>query len=262
MGDQQDSHEIAAVARLMAGANRILFITGAGISADSGIPTYRGVGGLYDGDVRTREGFAIEEILSGRMFAARPELTWKYLWQIGAACAGAQPNAAHRAIAQLERDKPKVWVVTQNIDGLHRAAGTCNLVEVHGHAFELFCTACRHRFDVGDFFLPNETEPQLPPRCDDCGGVVRPNVVLFEENLPPAAIGKLHELAETDFDAVVSIGTSAMFAYINEPILLARRRGISTVEINPSRTNISDLVDHRIELGAAAAMSRIMQRIA
>ena len=252
--------EVDAVADKLAAASQILFITGAGISADSGIPTYRGVGGLYEGDLPAEDGFAIEEILSGSMFARRPQLTWKYLWQIGAACAGAKPNAAHLAIAALENAKPNVWVLTQNVDGLHRAAGSRNLIEIHGHAFELFCTECHHPFEVGDLF-DDEGEPDLPPICDDCGGIVRPRVVLFEEQLPEQAIHKLYDLATMKLDIVISIGTSAMFPYIHEPIYLARQQSIPTVEINPCETTVSAMVDWRIPLGAADAMERIMERI-
>ena len=252
--------QIQSVAGLIADATDILFITGAGISADSGIPTYRGVGGLYEGDTLAEEGLPIEEILSSSMFLNRPNLTWKYLWQIGVACAGAQPNAAHLAIAELERAKSNVWVITQNVDGLHRAAGTINLVELHGHAFELYCCECGHPFDVGDLF-DEDGNPSLPPLCDDCQGVVRPNVVLFGEMLPDAAVQKLGELAQTRFDVVISIGTSMMFPYINEPIYLAKQFAIPTVEINPCETSVSDVVDHRIEMGAADAMKAIMQHL-
>ena len=249
------------VAQIIAGATDILFITGAGISADSGIPTYRGVGGLYEGDLPAEDGLAIEEILSGSMFAANPALTWKYLWQIGAACAGAEPNQAHHAIAQLEREKSNVWVITQNVDGLHRAAGTGNLVEIHGHAFDLYCTQCGHRFAAGDLFDDDVSTAELPPTCDDCGGDLRPDVVLFEEQLPDKAVAQMYELASMQFDAVISVGTSAMFPYIHEPIYLARQHGIPTVEINPSETIVSQIVDFRIALGAAEAMQRVMSKL-
>ena len=100
-------------------ARRVLFITGAGISADSGLPTYRGVGGLYDSD-ETEEGMRIEDALSGRIFAVRPDITWKYLIQIEKSCRGAKPNAAHFAIACLEEHLDQVMVFTQNVDGLDR----------------------------------------------------------------------------------------------------------------------------------------------
>src|SRR5574343_1955841 len=137
------------IAACLAQARRVLFITGAGISADSGLPTYRGVGGLYDSAV-TAEGLRIEEALSGEVFALHPEITWKYLIQIEESCRGALPNAAHRAIAQLERHLERVMVFTQNVDGLHRAAGSTDIVEIHGNLQELACTACDHEEVAGD----------------------------------------------------------------------------------------------------------------
>ncbi|MDR1461806.1 MAG: NAD-dependent protein deacylase, partial [Azoarcus sp.] len=112
-------------------AERPLFITGAGISADSGLPTYRGIGGLYN-DRQAEEGISIEEALSGHMLAHRPELTWRYIGQIERNCRDAEPSAAHRLIAALEAEKPGTWVLTQNIDSLHRTAGSKNLIEIHG----------------------------------------------------------------------------------------------------------------------------------
>lgn len=102
---------IDIAAGLMEEARRILFLTGAGISVDSGLPTYRGVGGLYEGRV-TEEGVTIEEALSGMMMARRPEVTWKYLWEVAEGCRGARPNRAHEVIAQIEARKPGTWVIT------------------------------------------------------------------------------------------------------------------------------------------------------
>jgi NAD-dependent SIR2 family protein deacetylase len=103
-------------------ARSILFVTGAGMSADSGLPTYRGVGGLYDGG-ETVEGIAIEEMLSGEMFGVRPEWTWKYLRQIEQACRGAKFNRGHAVIAEMERQFERVWTLTQNVDGFHHEPG-------------------------------------------------------------------------------------------------------------------------------------------
>ena len=127
---------IERIAQLLAQSRRVLFVTGAGISADSGLPTYRGVAGLYE-DKETEDGFPIEVALSGDVFALRPDITWKYLAQIERNCRGAKPNAAHRAIAELEKRLPFVQVFTQNVDGLHRTAGSRNLIEVHGNLAEL-----------------------------------------------------------------------------------------------------------------------------
>ncbi len=249
---------IQQVAELFAAADRLLFITGAGVSADSGLPTYRGVGGLYNSG-ETEDGVIIEQALSGPMLAVRPELTWKYLWQIGEACSGAAPNEAHRIIAELESKRPEVWVLTQNVDGLHRAAGSKNLVEVHGDMFDLFCIDCGKRYGASELLCDFASMPDLPPLCEKCSGVIRPNVVLFEEMLPDDVVQALGRLAFVDFDAVIAIGTTASFPYIREPLSRAQRAGRPIVEINPTQTAISNHFDYRIELGAAEAMERIWE---
>src|SRR5574343_1555165 len=138
-----------AVAKVLGRARRALFITGAGISADSGLPTYRGVGGLYAREA-TEDGLRIEEALSGEVFANRPDITWTYLIQIEETCRGAKPNAAHRAIACLDEHLDRVMVFTQNVDGLHRQAGSHEIVEIHGNLQALACTACSHQEAVAD----------------------------------------------------------------------------------------------------------------
>ena len=243
---------IAAVARHLGQARRVLFITGAGISADSGLPTYRGVGGLYDSEITT-EGLRIEEALSGELFALRPDITWKYLIQIEENCRGAQPNAAHRAIAMLQHHLDRVMVFTQNVDGLHRAAGSEEIVEIHGNLQGLACTVCAHEEVAGDM-----SGREIPPRCPACGGVLRPKVVLFGEALPEEELDRFIDAFQEGFDMVFSIGTSSIFPYIVEPVVFAASSGIPTVEINPARTQLSDIVDFYLPLGAADAMTRIV----
>lgn len=232
-------------------ARRVLFITGAGISADSGLPTYRGVGGLYN-DGGTEDGLPIEQALSGAIFSARPDITWKYLLQIEQNCRGAQPNAAHRLIAALERNIPYVMVLTQNVDGLHGKAGSRNIIEIHGGLHELHCTACNFREVVEDYSLL-----ELPPRCPKCKGVLRPDIVLFGEALPPGAIDRLTTAFQAGFDMVFTIGTSAVFPYISQPVVWAAERGMTTVEINPVKTQLSDIVDFYVPMRAAEAMTLV-----
>jgi NAD-dependent deacetylase len=249
---------VPAVAALLREANRILFITGAGMSADSGLPTYRGVGGLYHGRA-TDEGIAIEDALSGQMLAARPDVTWKYLWELGAACRGAKPNRGHEVIAAIEKRKPGTWVLTQNVDGLHGAAGSRNLIEIHGRSDALFCVDCARKTTPDEFLsgLEPGQAPPLPPTCPDCRGLVRPDVVLFGEMLQQAALRQYYALAGMDIEIVLSIGTTSVFPYIAEPVRQARAAGVPTVEINPARTEVSDLVDYRLETGAADALGAI-----
>jgi len=244
-----------AIAELLRTARSALFITGAGISADSGLPTYRGVGGLYN-DEATAEGLRIEEALSGQVFSIRPDITWKYLIQIEENCRGALPNAAHRAIACLESQLDRVMVFTQNVDGLHRQAGSQEIIEIHGNLQELKCTSCDH-----EELSPDFAGREVPPLCPACGAVLRPKVVLFGEALPEQELDKFIDALQDGFDIVFSIGTSSVFPYITQPVVFAAGSGIPTVEINPAETQLSDIVDYYLPLGAAEAMTAIMGRL-
>jgi NAD-dependent deacetylase len=243
------------VADQLGSARRVLFITGAGISADSGLPTYRGIGGLYNGTA-TEDGMRIEEALSGGVFARHPEITWKYLAQIEHNCRAAGPNAAHHAIAWLEQHLPGVLVFTQNVDGLHKKAGSKNVIEIHGDLHHLCCTRCAWQTEVENL----EGWP-MPPFCPVCQHVVRPQVVLFGESLPEEAMERFLDELDRGFDLVFSIGTSSVFPYIAEPVVWAAQTGIPTVEINPGHTVLSDIVEHRLPLGAATAMSLLIERL-
>ena len=250
-----------SVAEEILEADRILIITGAGISADSGMPTYRGIGGLYDNQ-NTDEGIPIEKALSHSMIEAHPEITWKYLWQIGKACAEAKPNIAHEIITKIQELRPDTWVLTQNIDNLHRLAGNKNLIEIHGNAFHAHCTKCNRQIDpeklIGAY---KHYDTSKAPVCDECGGIIRPQVVLFEEMLPETAIDSYYEILDSNLDLVISIGTSSQFPYIQEPIMFASRYGIPTVEINPTATPISQIVTYNIQDTAAKAMPKIWKYI-
>ena len=249
--------DILKVAQAIQRAERILLITGAGLSADSGLPTYRGLGGLYNG--LTAEGLPIEAALSGPMLQRDPALCWKYLAQLGEACLSARPNAGHVAIAELQRIKPGCWVLTQNIDGYHRQAGSPaeRLIEIHGELAPLFCQSC----GVEEEQLAEHLARPLPPRCALCGGVLRPPVVLFEEMLPEDAIGRLYDQVRQGFEVVVAVGTTASFPYIVEPLLQARKNGGFTVEINPQQTEVSRWVDVRLTAGASDVLPQLMGHI-
>ncbi|KAF1069397.1 MAG: NAD-dependent protein deacetylase [Pseudomonas citronellolis] len=239
---ETQARQIEQVARALAAAQRVLVITGAGLSADSGLPTYRGLGGLYNG--LTEEGLPIERALSGPMLREQPTLCWKYLAELGRACLAARPTAGHEAIAALQRAKPECWVLTQNIDGLHRQAGSPaeRLIEIHGELAPLYCQSCGQQSEAWAELL----EGPLPPQCPRCAGVLRPPVVLFEEMLPEAAIDTLYAQLRQGFDLVLLVGTTASFPYIAEPVLRTRAAGGFTAEINPGPTEMSQIVDVKI----------------
>jgi NAD-dependent protein deacetylase/lipoamidase len=246
--------KIEQVVRLLRHSHSLLFITGAGISADSGLPTYRGIGGLYE-DAVVEEGLTIEMVLSGVMMQLEPGLCWKYLSQIERACRGASFNRGHEVLAEMERRFERTLVLTQNVDGFHRAAGSQKLIEIHGDVHELYCPSCAYRQRVQDYSgLP------IPPPCPDCEAVMRPDVVLFGEMLPFEKIARFEEELERGFDVIFTIGTSSAFQYISQPILDARRSGIPTVEINPGTTEVSHLVEVQVQARAADALGAVWSR--
>lgn len=248
-----DPDAVERVVEFLSTARRILFVTGAGISAESGLPTYRGIGGLYN-QGPTAEGLPIEVALSGQMMRLNPALTWKYIAEIERACRGARPNRAHRVVAEMEEHFDDVWVLTQNVDGFHQQAGSRQVIAIHGDINTLDCTACRYGSEVADF-----SQLAIPPRCPDCTSVLRPRVVLFGEMLPSDRVGRLRAQLAQGFDVVFSVGTTSVFPYIAQPIVEAKMRGVPTVEINPGTTEVSDLVDVKMATGATAALDAIWQ---
>ncbi len=241
------------VSALMREATSILFVTGAGVSADSGLPTYRGISGLYEGR-ETDEGLPIEVALSGAMFARRPDISWRHIAEIERACRGAKPSAGHMAIAAVEARVPRTWVLTQNVDGLHRDAGSRNVIEIHGTVRRLICTGCPGERDVVDYAaLP------IPPTCRACAAIERPNVVLFGEMLPIPAVEVYARELERGFDLVFSVGTTSVFPYIAEPVVAARRMGLPVVEINPGESEVSEIVSHRVRARAADVLPTIVR---
>lgn len=243
--------KIAQVAGLLRKAKSVLFITGAGISADSGLPTYRGIGGLYNEAV-TDEGIPIEMALAGETLQAHPEITWKYLAQIEKNCRNAQYNRGHAVIAEMERGLERIWVLTQNIDGFHHAAGSKNVIDIHGDMHRLLCTKCRWRAVIKSF-----SEISIPPRCPACKAIARPDVVFFGEMLPDDKLAILYRELGRGFDIYFSIGTTSVFPYIQQPILHAKSCGRPTVEINPADTEVSRIVDIKLAMGAAEALDLI-----
>ena len=245
-----DPAVVARIAETLRRVRRVLFITGAGISAESGLPTYRGIGGLYN-DGLTEEQIPIETALSGAMLKAKPAITWKYLHQIEKTCRGARFNEAHAIIAEWQNHF-EVCVLTQNIDGFHRDAGSRNLIEIHGDLHDLICTRCDYQASVPDYAALT-----LPPACPRCQALVRPRVVLFGEALPAAALAQLHRELDLGFELVFSIGTTSVFPYIAGPVIQASRVGIPTVEINPTDTTVTDFVDDKVAAGAAVSLRAI-----
>jgi NAD-dependent deacetylase len=213
-------------------------ITGAGISAESGIQTYRGRGGLYDDP---EDGERTVEALSGHTLLSDPDRTWRAVGGLARQAVGARPNPAHHALVTMEAKLERFVLLTQNVDGLHQLAGSRNVIDIHGSIHEAVCMSCAHfvRFEPDQL-----TAIEATPRCDRCQGQLRPNAVLFGELLPTEKIERIYdEFHLRRPDLVLVAGTTAMFPYISQPVELARDAGKLTVEVNPEPTLLSDRVD-------------------
>ena len=228
------------VARL-AGVRRLGIITGAGISAESGIPTYRGIGGVY---ADPKRGDELIESLSGHTLRDDPDRTWRALAELAAHSRGAVPNAGHDAIVRMEQKVDEFVLLTQNVDGLHAAAGSRNIIDVHGSIHATRCLDCgdESTMDVEDL-----ARLEASPVCGACGGRLRPGAVLFGEQLSDRAVERMNrEFTLNPPDTLVVVGTSALFGYITGPVVEAARAGRLTIEINPERTHLSPVVTHHL----------------
>lgn len=242
---------IKKIVKILKNSKSILFITGAGISADSGLPTYRGIGGLYN-DSLTEEGISIETALAGETLRNSPGITWKYLSQIEKNCSNAKFNKAHKIIAGMEKHFSRVWVLTQNIDGFHHSAGSNNIIDIHGDMHKLRCMKCDWKKVVSNY-----DKLSIPPICPKCGNFIRPDVVLFGEMLDAEKLTLLENELTKGFDIYFSVGTTSIFPYIQQPILIANRVGKPTVEINLGETEVSDFMDFKLRMRAAEALDAI-----
>lgn len=218
---------------------RVVAFTGAGVSAESGIPTFRGAGGLW-------RSFRAEDLATPEAFARDPKLVWEwYEWRRDLV-RGAEPNAAHRAIARLT----DAVVVTQNVDALHECAGSKDIIELHGNIFRVRCTRERKTLVVRDAFS------SLPPVCE-CGTVLRPDIVWFGEMLPAGALERAgDEIAAADL--VLVIGTSGVVYPAAGLVDMAR--GL-TIEINPAASGVSSSCTFAIPATAATATPPIVDAI-
>lgn len=225
-------------------------LTGAGVSAASGVPTFRGADGLWR---RHR----VEELATAEAFSRDPTLAWEwYAWrrELIAAC---QPNRAHVVLAAWSRSRPGFTLVTQNVDGLHERAGTIDVVRLHGSIWMLRCwDGCgSHPSGWRDDRVPL---PDLPPRCPACGGPARPGVVWFQEPLDPVQWDRA-EAAAAACDVFITAGTSSIVYPAALLVEHAREAGAFVVEVNPDATPASRAAHVRLRLRAEDALHRIDQ---
>jgi len=220
-------------------------VTGAGVSAASGVPTFRGRGGLW-------RSFRPEQLATPEAFDRDPALVWEwYAWR-RSVIAGCSPNAAHDVLARWSR-RPGFTLVTQNVDGLHERAGTRNVIRYHGSIWRLRCAAADHAADDAEWEDLSVPLDPFPPRCPTCGALARPAVVWFGEPIPPDAARAAD--AATACDVFLSIGTSSIVYPAAGLAATARARGAFTVEINPDTTGAA--VDVAIAMPAEDVLPRL-----
>lgn len=233
---------VETAGRLLARARRVFVLTGAGVSAESGLPTFRGAGGLW-------EGHRVEDVATPGAFARDPALVWRFYDARRTALAGVAPNAAHVALAAMERSGrfEAFTLATQNVDGLHRDAGSTGVLEIHGSIRRVRCVTCGRETD--DRRAPM---PEIPPRCP-CGGLLRPAVVWFGEGLPPDVFDAAADAARR-CDLCLVIGTSALVHPAASLPLMAAAHGAVLIEVNPDETPVSHLAAAALRAPAAEVL--------
>lgn len=239
---------VARAAEAVRRATRVTVLTGAGVSAASGIPTFRGEDGLWR-KVRA------ETLATAEAFENDPKLVWEwYDWRRGM-IRDALPNRAHVVLAKWVKERPGTTVITQNVDGLHERAGTDPVTRLHGSIWHVRCwSGCvEGRKDWRDDSVPL---PTLPPRCPHCGGLVRPGVVWFGEGLDPSVLQHATEAAAR-CEVFLTIGTSAVVYPAAGLAPNARRAGATIIEINPQATNASGIADIAVRQPADEALAAI-----
>ena len=213
----------------IASAQAVTILTGAGISADSGVPTFRGADGLW-------RNFRAEDLATPEAFERDPRLVWEWYDWRRELIATTRPNPAHLAIASVESRIGNFWLITQNVDGLHRAAGSTRLSEIHGNIWMVRCTAC------GVVTENHQVPLSLLPRCKPCGGLLRPHIVWFGESLWEADLARCATQLQA-CEVLLVIGTSGVVYPAAGFASIAKEAGACVIEVNLDQTPQSDLVD-------------------
>lgn len=232
----------------LASAKSIVFFTGAGISAESGISTFRGKDGIWN---KLRP----EELASFDAFMKNPDMVWEWYQYRRKIINESQPNAGHSAIAGFEKYYEKVSVVTQNVDNLHGRAGSKTIFELHGNIERNYCVKCKTFYNSADYQFKDKT-----PKCEKCGGLVRPDIVWFGEMLPQDVFAGAEKAAELS-DICFVVGTSAVVypaAYI--PIT-AKKNGSFIVEINIEATELTGSADLSVFGKSGEILPMILEKV-
>jgi NAD-dependent deacetylase len=234
-------------------ASRIVVLTGAGVSAESGIPTFR------DKQTGLWEHHDAMELATPDAFAHDPALVWGWYEWRRAAVLRAAPNPAHHAFAQLEQKVPRFTLVTQNVDDLHERAGSQNILHLHGEITRPYCERCRqpHTFPTAIPQLPADGARLDPPRCASCGGTIRPGVVWFGEALPQHAWGAARKAAE-EAQVFIVCGTSSLVQPAASLTGIASAAGATTIQINPNATDADGVVAHTLRGPAGVVLPQLL----
>lgn len=225
-------------------AKKIVFVTGAGISQESGIPTFRGNDGLW----RKYDPMQLATIDA---FNDDPKLVWEWYEDRRMNILNAKPNLGHSAIADLEKFSD-VTVLTQNIDGLHQRAGSSHVLELHGSIIRIKCTVCDFEDDIPTSF------ENLPPKCTKCGNNLRPDVVWFGESLPQKVWSQAITEAST-CDVMIIAGTSLVVSPANTLPVYAKQNNATLIEVNPEQTQMSSEMDMTLRTTSAKALPSILK---
>ncbi len=239
-----DERDLAAAADLLSDASRIAVMTGAGISAESGVPTFRGTGGFWMGR-------SAMDLATPQAFDRDPKDVWEFYRYRIDGLSRVEPNDGHRALVSLECRCERFWLITQNVDGLHRAAGSKRVIELHGTLAKARCRVCAYRCMSSD--LPHDAVPG----CPSCGDILRPAVVWFGEDLPRAALAEADE-AMAQCEVMLVVGTSGLVEPAASFARWARSRGASIVEVNLETTPISSVADVSVFGPAGEVLPRIV----
>ena len=232
---------------------RVLVVTGAGVSAESGIPTFRGKDGYW----RNLDPI---KLATPEAFARDPDLVWQWYHERRRRIFNARPNAAHEAIAKLAQCADEFLLVTQNVDDLHERAGLdrAEMVQIHGDIFKTRCSRCRFEQDHDD-----DHDGETLPKCPRCDALMRPGVVWFGEPLPARETERVENYLRRDSCGVVIVaGTTATFGYIIHWALRASHHGGKLIEVNPEETPLSRFATQLVRERAAVALPRIVNQIA
>jgi NAD-dependent deacetylase len=236
----------------LAQADHAAVLTGAGISAESGIPTFRDADGLW-------EKFDPQELANVEAFLDNPELVQGWYRHRRQLVEDAEPNAAHRALAELEAQVTTVSVLTQNVDDLHNRAGSSTVIELHGSITRNYCMDCERAADAET--VNAAIQEGEPARCPACEGLIRPDVVWFGERLPPDAMTQADAATERA-DVFLSVGTSAVVYPAARLPVAAREQGAYVAEVNPDTTGVTDDVDESVRGSAGDVLPALVEAVA